>query len=345
MDYEVAPQSGISLRCDFGGVIIMPSKDKFYNGRKGIDLDTLSSVKRPKPSDVMRKKKGSSNTVKADLSSVNHSNLNKNVKRYYRKDLLSCNNSHLVDTKSEYDCNAAMHADCNSYDVVVNDLFVFDDVSNRKSQVRKMPFRKKPSASLNIPSRNNSKKSLSRNVLKWLPKLQPLAEPIPKWIPRVIRCSKHMTGNRALLTNFVEKFLGTVHFGNNDFVVIVGYGDVIIGSMTIKKVYYVEAIVTACFTQNRSIIHKHFNKTSYELSNKRKPNIKFFHVFGCRCYLLNDYDDVGKLKAKGDIRVFVGYAKDSAAFRFYNKRTHKIHESVNVNFDEISEMASKQFSL
>nr|GEW90035.1 hypothetical protein [Tanacetum cinerariifolium] len=53
-------------------------------------------------------------------------------------------------------------------------------------------------------------------------------------------CSKHMTGNRALLTNFVEKFLGTVRFGNNDFAVIAGYGDVIIGSMTIKKVYYVE---------------------------------------------------------------------------------------------------------
>nr|GEY53523.1 ribonuclease H-like domain-containing protein [Tanacetum cinerariifolium] len=64
-----------------------------------------------------------------------------------------------------------------------------------------------------------------------------------------------------------------------------------------------------------------------------------------RCYLLNDYDDVGKLKAKGDIRVFVGYSKDYAAFRVYNKRTRKIHESVNVNFDEISKMASKQFSL
>ncbi|GKC96847.1 retrovirus-related pol polyprotein from transposon TNT 1-94 [Tanacetum coccineum] len=64
-----------------------------------------------------------------------------------------------------------------------------------------------------------------------------------------------------------------------------------------------------------------------------------------RCYLLNDYDDVGKLKAKGDIGVFVGYSKESAAFRIYNKRTRKIHESVNVNFDEISEMASKQFSL
>nr|GFB09399.1 hypothetical protein [Tanacetum cinerariifolium] len=306
-----------------------------------------------------------------------------------------------------------------------------------------------------------------------------------------------MTGNRALLTNFVEKFLGTVRFGNNDFVVIAGYGDVVIGSMTIKKVYYVEglghnlfsglevafrkstcfvrnedgadlltddrssnlytialngvasnsstcllekasssqswlwhqhhlcsaceqgkihrkhhksktdfasnkplyllhmdlcgpmrvesinekryvlvvvddysrytwcvrtdngtefknktlamffdevgitqqfsaartpqqngvverrnrtlveavrtmltfanlasflwaeAITTACFTQNHSIIHKRFDKTPYELINKRKPNIKFFRVFGCRCYLLNDYEDVGKLKEKG----------------------------------------------
>nr|GFC75172.1 integrase, catalytic region, zinc finger, CCHC-type, peptidase aspartic, catalytic [Tanacetum cinerariifolium] len=85
--------------------------------------------------------------------------------------------------------------------------------------------------------------------------------------------------------------------------------------------------------------------TPYELMNKRKPNIKFFDVFGCRCYILNDYDDVGKLKAQGDIGVFLGYSKESDAFRIYNKRSRKIHESVNVNFDEISEMASKQFSL
>nr|GEU77031.1 retrovirus-related Pol polyprotein from transposon TNT 1-94 [Tanacetum cinerariifolium] len=245
-------------------------------------------------------------------------------------------------------------------------------------------------------------------------------------------CSKHMMGNRALLTNFVEKFLGTFHFGNNDFVVIAGYGDVVIGSMAIKKVYYVEGLRHNLFSvgqfcdkglkvsfrkstcsirnedgvdfltsnhssnlytialnevasnsstcllakasssrswlwhqrlfhlsfatinnlvknhlvqENRSIIHKRFDKTPYELMNKRKPNIKFFHVFGCKCYLLNDYDDVGKLKEKGDIRVFVRYSKESASFRIYNKRTRKIHESVNVNFDEILKMASKQFSL
>nr|GFB99808.1 hypothetical protein [Tanacetum cinerariifolium] len=58
-----------------------------------------------------------------------------------------------------------------------------------------------------------------------------------------------------------------------------------------------------------------------------------------------DYEDVGKLKEKGDIYVFIGYSKESAAFRIYNKQTRKIHESVNVNFDEISQMASKQFSL
>nr|GEV48671.1 copia protein [Tanacetum cinerariifolium] len=55
-------------------------------------------------------------------------------------------------------------------------------------------------------------------------------------------CSKHMTSNRALLTNFMEKFIGTVRFGNNNFAVIAGYEDVVIGSMTIKKVYYVECL-------------------------------------------------------------------------------------------------------
>nr|GEW13661.1 retrovirus-related Pol polyprotein from transposon TNT 1-94 [Tanacetum cinerariifolium] len=92
---------------------------------------------------------------------------------------------------------------------------------------------------------------------------------------------------------------------------------------------WAEAIVISCFIQYRSIIHKRFDKTPYELMNKRKPNIKFFRVFGCRSYLLNDYEDVGKLKTKGDIGVFVGYSKESASFRIYNKRTRKIHESVN----------------
>nr|GFC85442.1 hypothetical protein [Tanacetum cinerariifolium] len=60
-----------------------------------LDLDTFSSVRRPRHRDVLWKKKGSSNTSNVGLSDVIVLNLNKNVKRYSRKDLLACNNSHL----------------------------------------------------------------------------------------------------------------------------------------------------------------------------------------------------------------------------------------------------------
>ncbi|GJS23841.1 hypothetical protein Tco_0452473 [Tanacetum coccineum] len=55
-------------------------------------------------------------------------------------------------------------------------------------------------------------------------------------------CSKHMTGNLKLLSNFVEKFLGTVKSGNDQIVPILGYGDLVQGNVTIKKVYYVEGL-------------------------------------------------------------------------------------------------------
>nr|GFB09591.1 retrovirus-related Pol polyprotein from transposon TNT 1-94 [Tanacetum cinerariifolium] len=55
-------------------------------------------------------------------------------------------------------------------------------------------------------------------------------------------CSKHMTGNLKLLINFVEKFLGTVKFGNDQIAPILGYGDLVQGVVTIKRVYYVEGL-------------------------------------------------------------------------------------------------------
>nr|GEV62904.1 retrovirus-related Pol polyprotein from transposon TNT 1-94 [Tanacetum cinerariifolium] len=270
-----------------------------------------------------------------------------------------------------------------------------------------------------------------------------------------------LTGNRALLKNFVEKFIGTVPFGNNDFTVIAGYGDVVIGSITVKKVYYVEGLghnlfsigqfcdkglevafrKSTCFVRTedgvdlltddhssnlytialnevasnslacllakassslqswlwhqrlsylnfitinnlvkknlvqglskmkfekdhlcsaceQGKIHRKHHKSKTDFASNKLLYLLHMDLCGsmrvecingkryvCRCYLLNDYKDVGKLKAKGDIEVFVGYSKESDAFRIYNKRTRKIHESVNVNFDEISEMSSKQFSL
>ncbi|GJY27153.1 integrase, catalytic region, zinc finger, CCHC-type containing protein [Tanacetum coccineum] len=105
---------------------------------------------------------------------------------------------------------------------------------------------------------------------------------------------------------------------------------------------WAEAINTACYTQNRSLIRRRYNKTPYELMQDKKPDLSFFHVFGALCYPTND--DLGKLDAKADIGIFVGYAPAKKAFRIYNKRTQKIIETIHVTFDELTAMASEQFS-
>ncbi|GKB22433.1 retrovirus-related pol polyprotein from transposon TNT 1-94, partial [Tanacetum coccineum] len=61
---------------------------------------------------------------------------------------------------------------------------------------------------------------------------------------------------------------------------------------------WAKAIATACYTQNRSIIHPRFDNTPYELINNRIPDISFLHVFGALCYPKNDREDIGKLGAK-----------------------------------------------
>ncbi|GKA72333.1 retrovirus-related pol polyprotein from transposon TNT 1-94 [Tanacetum coccineum] len=70
---------------------------------------------------------------------------------------------------------------------------------------------------------------------------------------------------------------------------------------------WAEAIATPCFTQNRSIVHTRYNKIPYELIRRRKPNVQYFHVFGSLCYPTNDRDDLGKMKPKADIGIFIGY--------------------------------------
>nr|GFD47851.1 hypothetical protein [Tanacetum cinerariifolium] len=129
-------------------------------------LDTFSSVRRPKNSGVVWKKKGSSNTSKVDLSAVRISNFNKNVKRYSRKDLLACNNSHLGETRSVFVCNDAMNVFCDRMNDLLDDnnFFIFDDESVRISPVSKIIFRKKPRDSMNVRSKSNSNKSLPRTV-------------------------------------------------------------------------------------------------------------------------------------------------------------------------------------
>nr|GEZ86997.1 hypothetical protein [Tanacetum cinerariifolium] len=257
-------------------------------------------------------------------------------------------------------------------------------------------------------------------------------------------CSKYITGDRSQLVNFVQKFLGTVKFGNDHVAKIMGYEDYQIGNVIISWVYYVEglghnlfsglvrglpklkfekdhlcsacamgkstrkthkpksedtnqeklyllhmdlcgsmcvesvngkkyilvivddyslftwvrlkvpvrlarspqqngvverrnrtlieaartiliydqaplflwaeAVATACFTQNCSIIRLRHRKTLYELLHNKLPDLSFFHVFGALCYPTNDSENLDKLQPKADIGIFIGYAPTKKAF-------------------------------
>nr|GEX44356.1 retrovirus-related Pol polyprotein from transposon TNT 1-94 [Tanacetum cinerariifolium] len=262
------------------------------------------------------------------------------------------------------------------------------------------------------------------------------------------RCSKHMTRNFKLLINFVEKFLGTVKFGNDQIIPIFGYGDlgndlltssrgtdlysitlqdtnspnliclmakatssqawlwhrrlshlnfdtisllskndIMIGLPKLKFVkdhlcsswilhqtsiaqtpkqngavkrqnrtlfeaartmlsaakiplfFWAEAIATACFTQNHSLVTPRHEKTPYHIINDRKPSVKFFNIFGSLCYIFRDGENLDKMKEKGDACIFVGYSTQSRAYKVFNKRTRVIVETIHVNFDELPQMA------
>nr|GEW46310.1 hypothetical protein [Tanacetum cinerariifolium] len=251
-------------------------------------------------------------------------------------------------------------------------------------------------------------------------------------------CSKHMTRNLKLLINFVEKFLGTMKFRNDQIAPILGYGNLVQRAVTIKSnllskndivvglpklkfvkdllcsscelgkakqksfqskttpsskgrlqllhmdlcgpmrvasingteflnktlheyfasegklhqtsvartpeqngvverrnctlvevaqtmlsatkdplFFWAEAIATACFTQNRSLVIPRYEKTPYHIISDRKPSVKFFHIFGSLCYIVKDGENLDKMKEK---------------------------ETIHVNFHELPHMASDHVS-
>ncbi|GKC73102.1 retrovirus-related pol polyprotein from transposon TNT 1-94 [Tanacetum coccineum] len=77
------------------------------------------------------------------------------------------------------------------------------------------------------------------------------------------------------------------------------------------------------------------------LIHGRKTNVQYFHVFGSLFYPTNDRDDLGNIKPKADIGIFVGYSESSRGFCIYNRRTKKIMETIHVKFDELTTMDSE----
>nr|GEV56797.1 retrovirus-related Pol polyprotein from transposon TNT 1-94 [Tanacetum cinerariifolium] len=102
-----------------------------------------------------------------------------------------------------------------------------------------------------------------------------------------------------------------------------------------------EAVNTACYTQNRSIIVKRHGKTSYDMFRGRSPDISYFHVFGCPVHIYIHKDHLGKFDEKADNGFFLGYSLVAKAFMVFNIRRQEIEEMVHVTFSKDDEAISQ----
>jgi hypothetical protein len=98
--------------------------------------------------------------------------------------------------------------------------------------------------------------------------------------------------------------------------------------------FWAEAINIACHVSNRLYLRKGLNKTPYEILTSNKPNIKYFRVFGCKCYYLKKGVHLSKFDSKALEGTFVGYAAESHAFRIFDKESACVVEISNMRFDE-----------
>nr|GEV36958.1 hypothetical protein [Tanacetum cinerariifolium] len=212
-------------------------------------------------------------------------------------------------------------------------------------------------------------------------------------------CSKYMTEYRTQLTNFVNKFLGTVKFGNDHVAKIMGYGDYKGLIQGLPKLKFEEDYLCSACAMGTS--KKKSHKPKFEDTNQEKLHLLHMDLCGpirvesvngkkyilvkkdhlcsaCamgkskkkshkpksentnqeKLYLLHmelcgpmrvesvneKNENLGKLPPKADIGIFIGYAPTKKAFRIYNRRTRRIIETIHVDFDKLTAMASEQSS-
>ncbi|GJZ03521.1 retrovirus-related pol polyprotein from transposon TNT 1-94 [Tanacetum coccineum] len=116
-------------------------------------------------------------------------------------------------------------------------------------------------------------------------------------------CTKHMTDNLKLLCNFVKKYLGTVHFSNDQFAPILSYGDLVQGNITINRVYYVEGFnynifsvgnfvmqIWRLLSENLLVSLEIFRETTYTL-----------HGYGSKDFLILNFDYINLLSKKDGV--------------------------------------------
>src|SRR6266542_861408 len=85
--------------------------------------------------------------------------------------------------------------------------------------------------------------------------------------------------------------------------------------------FWAEAINTVCYASNRLYLHRLLKKIAYELLVGSKPNVSYFRVFGCKCYIYKKRQHLGKFQRRCDIGFMVGYSANAKAYRVYNEST------------------------
>jgi hypothetical protein len=102
----------------------------------------------------------------------------------------------------------------------------------------------------------------------------------------------------------------------------------------IGQTYWVEVIHTTIHVLNKSHLRLQSDKTPYELWYGRPASIKHFKVFGSKCYIKNNDENLGKYDDRVDEGIFLGYATNSKGYICYNKRLHKMVDCIDVKVDE-----------
>jgi hypothetical protein len=100
------------------------------------------------------------------------------------------------------------------------------------------------------------------------------------------------------------------------------------------KRFWAEAVNTACYASNRLFPHRLLEKTPYELLNRKKLDVSFFRVFGCKCYIYKKHHHLGKFQTRCDIGFILGYSSKSKAYQVFNHAIGVVEETYDVEFDE-----------
>jgi hypothetical protein len=109
--------------------------------------------------------------------------------------------------------------------------------------------------------------------------------------------------------------------------------------------FWTKVVNTTCHATNRLYLLKLLKKTPYEPLTGNKPNVSYFRVFGCKCYVLQKVSKSSKFAPKGHEGFLLGYDSNSCTYRVFNKDSGCVETTCDAVFDETNGSQVKQYDL